>query len=219
MKKIIAIILAVCILATAGFFTTKYFIDKAEKEKEKENKPQIGVLARGKIDGDVYDNIFADFTFTKPDKWKFATDADIASFIGYDEKKVDLVNLEQTLEELPLIYDTIAFGEFVYNSSMFVTYENTITSVGRELTYDEYIQLLKDKYAEITSEKYEITNIRDTYFGTNPFKRVTISITSLDGESTQVQYYYFKIIGKYVVGVLLNIPKGEKIETYEAMFK
>lgn len=217
MKKIIAIVLAVCVLATAGFFTAKYFIDKAESEKEPE--PQIGVLARGKIDGNVYDNTFADFTFTKPDDWSFATDAGIAALIGYDVEKLDLVNLEQTLEELPLIYDTVAAGDSLYRSSMFVTYENLMLAVGHKVTNDEYIELLKQKYSEITPTKYEMVDVRDIYFGTNPFKRVTILITSPNGEETETQYYYFKLIDKYVVGVLLNIPKGEDIETYEAMFK
>ena len=217
MKKIIAIILAVCILATAGFFTAKHFIDKAENEKEPE--PQIGVLARGTTDGNVYDNTFADFTFTKPEEWNFVTDKGIASLVGYDANKVDMVNLEQTLEELPLVYDMVAAGDYFYSSSIFVTYENMMLAIGHEVTNDEYIELLKQKYSEITPTKYEIVNVRETYFGTNPFTRLTISITSPNAKQSETQYLYFKIIDKYVVNVLLNIPQDEDVETYEAMFK
>lgn len=211
-KKIIAIILAVCVIAAGAFVAVK-FINEYQIQKEKE---KIGVLARGTIDGNVYTNTFADFTFTKPDSWSYSNDEGIAEFIGYDATKLNLNEIETALSENPVIYDMIVAGDAFYANSMLVSYENTLLSVERKINEDEYIEILKENFSQSSGVTYKITETKNVNLGHTTFKRATLKLEAEGVNMTQ--YFYIKAIDQYVVGIMVNITSENNIEDIEAMF-
>lgn len=215
MKKIISIVLALTIL-----FTFTFIITGCNKDDSLSNTPPTeqvkGVLARGTIDGNVYTNTFADFTFTKPDNWTYSTDEGIAEFVGYDASKLNLNEIEAALSENPVIYDMIVAADSFYSNSILVSYENTLLSVERKINEDEYIEILKENFSQSPGITYNITEVKDVTLGHTVFKRATITLEA--GEMNTTQYYYIKAMDQYVVGIMVNITAENNIEDIEAMF-
>lgn len=218
MKKIISLVLALVILSTFILFTTGCNKDDSPNTppQTEETNQKIGVLARGTIDGNVYTNTFADFTFTKPDSWSYSSDDGIAAFIGYDPNKLDINEIEKALSENSLVYDMIVAADSFYANSILVSYENTMLSVERKVTEDEYIDILKGKFSQVTVITYEITETKNVTLGNTTFKRATV-LAEAEGMST-TQYYYIKAIDQYVVSIMVNLTSEYDIDTVEAMF-
>lgn len=215
MKKIITLILALVVISAFIFVTTGCNKDNSSNSSSQAEQTK-GVLARGTIDGNVYNNTFADFTFTKPDSWSYSTDEEIASFIGYDPEKLNINEIEKALSKNPVIYDMIVAGDSYYGNSILVSYENVLPSVGRKITEDEYVEVLKETFSQAQGITYTITETKDVTLGNSTFKRATILVEA-EGMST-TQYYYIKAIDQYVVSIMVNLTSEYTIDQVEAMF-
>lgn len=219
MKKVISIfICAVLVFSLAACTGGKTDTDKATDTSstnapvQTTEAPKSKVeISRGTIEGDVYTNEFAEFRFTKPAEWKFLSDEEIASTINIGQDALDLNFLEKALAEKSTIYDMASQDE--YGNSVMVCYENTMISALREISVDEYTQIMKTQLAAVEEIEYEFQSSEDIKIGETDFRKLVFSATTQGYTITQA--YYVKAIGKYVVTVIVTAV--EDVSAIEAM--
>lgn len=175
-------------------------------------EPEVSI-SRGKIDGDVYDNDFAGFTFTKPAEWRFLSDKEISETINVGQDILDLNALEKTLSEKASVYDMSAQDE--NGNSVMLCYENTMMTALREITLDEYEQIMKSNLDLVEEINYEFQSSEDVKLGETSYRKLLFT-AEVDGYE-MYQAYYSRIIGKYVITVILT-STTEEIATMEKMF-
>ena len=114
MKKILAIIMVVAMLCctACGQIT--------EEDKE---------LVRGTVENGVFTSEFADFTFTPPSTWTFASDDEILAMMDFsaaDMTEAEKKNIE--LGKLKTIYDAMVACDD--GANVIIMYENLALTIG-----------------------------------------------------------------------------------------
>lgn len=170
-------------------------------------------ISRGTVEDNVYKNDFAGFTFTNPDGWRFLTDEEISETINMGQDVMDLNAIEKALSEKASIYDMAAQDE--NGNSIMLCYENTMLSALREVSVDEFEQIMKTNLSEVEEINYEFQSSEDVNLGETSYRKMLYT-AEVDGFEME-QAYYIKVIGKYVISVILT-STTEEISTMEKMF-
>lgn len=225
MKKLIAILLAALFalsMAACGSDNTPDTPDAPDTTAAAQNtdgettteKAEKVKVSRGVITGDVYENTFAGFTFTKSADWAYLTDDEIAATVDVGQAQLDLNSIEEALAEKASIYDMTAMSEL--GESVMVCYENTMLTTFRKITADEYINALKTQLQNVSTIQYTLGDVSDATLGDTEFKKFTVSAVTNGVEMTQA--YYIRAIDQYIVGVIATAFSAEGIASIEAMF-
>ncbi len=222
MKKLIAVLMCAVLLfslaACSGgngaddIETTVSTTEAGTTKAETTEKPAASI-SRGTIDGDVYTNDFAGFTFTKPAEWRFLTDKEISETINIGQDILDLNALEKTLSEKATVYDMASQDE--NGNSVMLCYENTMLTALREVSLDEFEQSMKKNLASIEEINYDFQSSENIKLGDTSFRKLLYT-ADFDGYE-MYQAYYIRIIGKYVITIILT-SSTEEIATMETMF-
>jgi hypothetical protein len=178
-----------------------------------ETQPTEATVSRGEVNGDVYTNAFAGFTFTKPADWAYLTDEEIAQTIDLGSEVVDLNAIEEALAKKASIYDMAV--QDAYGNSVMICYENTMLSAFREISLDEYESIMKTNLEAVPSIDYTFQSSEDIKLGDATYRKMLFSAEAQG--VTMSQAYYARVIGKYVITVILT-SSNEDIATMEAMF-
>lgn len=187
--------------------------EATEPEDTTEAKPSKTKVSRGEINGDVYSNAFAGFTFTKPADWAYLTDDEIAQTVNLGQNVLDLNSIEEALSKAASIYDMSANDES--GNSVMVCYENTMLTAFREITVEEYESIMKTNLAGVEGITYEYKSSEDVELGNATYRKILFSAEAQGVSMSQA--YYARVVGKYVITVIIT-SSTEDIETMEAMF-
>lgn len=222
MKKIISILMCAVLLfslAACSGGTDKDTDTNATTESTTESTTEAAeeaTISRGTIDGNVYTNDFAGFSFTKPDDWTFMTDEELTATINAGQSAMDLSSIEKTLAETASVYDMGVVDPYSSNNVM-VAYENTLISGKRIVSESEYLEETKKTLeTRATGITYESFDIEDVTLGDTTFKKMTCTATA--NGATIEQAIIVKGMGKYVVLITITSMNGEEFSTFEAMF-
>lgn len=177
------------------------------KEEAPLKKPE-----RGSINGNTYTNQFASLTFTKPQKWKYQSDADLALYMGVTDDMYEL-DCESFLESTGTRYDMMAMDE-VTGTSISVVFENLQTTNNVGMSEISYLDALKRELL-LNDAGYKIGARGEAYLSGNRY--VTLPVTLEYEGSVIKQVYYVRVQGKYMIGVVATLVNTEA-STVEAMF-
>ncbi len=193
MKKFLAIIMAVALLCctACGQIT--------EEDKE---------LVRGTVENGVYTSEFADFTFTPPSNWTFASDDEILAMMDLSDSDMteeEKKNIE--LGKLKTVYDALATCDD--GANVIIMYENLALTTGGtsydEAAYAEALAtgLIEQGITADTNELKEMTINGNTYFAfTGTFVNVELDI---------VQMYLLRKIDDYMLCICITTYPGYTI--------
>lgn len=112
MKKTISILLLVLFALSFG----------ACQEKDKEDTNTS--IEHGKTENGAYTNTFADITFTAPNGWLFAADAELLATTEHTGQKLDSGILNSIFEEVGLAFDMTCYSP-VSENYIGVVFANT----------------------------------------------------------------------------------------------
>ncbi len=219
MKKIIAVLLAALFalsLVSCGSGDVPDASQDDVGETTTETAEAVKV-SRGVITGDVYVNEFAGFTFTKPADWIYFTDEEIVNAMDGAQKENDRNFIQEALVEKASIYDMIAQSHT--GGNVVVCYENTMLTAFRKLTADEYLDELKQKIVNESSDRHTVVSfedIEDVFFGITEYKKITANVISNGVEMKQA--WYIRAVGGYIVGIVITAGSDLEIANIEAMF-
>lgn len=185
---------------------------EAETEEKKDNSSKK--MTHGTIDGDVYTNDFIGFTFTKPADWKYLSDEEIAQTINAGQEVFDLNALEEFLSDNASFYDMSAQNA-TGTESVMMCYENTMLTAFRELTADEYIDVVKQQLSALPDMEYTVGETEDATLGGLDFRKFDATL-SMNGIEVS-QSYYARAEGKYIAGIIITSIETP-IEEIETMF-
>ncbi len=177
------------------------------------NKPAANKISRGKISGDVYSNGYMGLSFTKPADWVYLTDEEISQTINIGQSVMDLDDIEMAIAKTATIFDMAT--KDAYGNSVMICYENTILTASREVTLDEYEKIMITNMENVDAIDYEHESSEDVKLGNTTFRKIVFSANVQNTELTQA--YYARVIGKYVVSVILTSSTVD-IETMEGYF-
>lgn len=214
MKKLISLILCAALIFTLASCSGNENTEKEtttandvnisetqnnEAEETTEKEEEINkTITRGTIEGDVYTNEFADFTFTKPSTWIYLTDDEISEQINAGQDAMDLNSIEKALTEKSSLYDMASMDSL--GNNVMICYENTMISGFKKFTAEEYIELLDSSLKNISGFTYTFEKTEDIKIGDNEFKKASYTVNYQGAEMTQA--YYVKVIDKYVVTII-----------------
>ena len=178
------------------------------------NKTEI---TRGKIEGNVYTNEVLNFKFTKPDSWMYYTDEEIAQSVNLSADMLKEDKFKDSLKDNASLFDMMVIDTLT-GTNINMGYENLSKSFASNITVDQYIDVLKKQFADITAmtvvfpDKYETVKL-----GENEFTKVECKTTMNGLDFTQV-YYIHKIDG-YMCFFTVTIMNGYTVADIENMFK
>jgi hypothetical protein len=213
MKKLICLMLAlVMLLALVGC-----------KEPEANPEPTGTQPAatntepsRGAVNGTSYTNSYLGFTFTAPNTWVYATDAEIAEMINVGAEAVLGDAFKETIKNVPTFYDMMV-SDAVTRSNINVGYENLSKSYASNITEEQYLAAAKAQFENISGMTVVFPSTYDTVkLGQTEFLRAVCTVT-MQG-STMTQVYYVHKLGGYMGFVIVTIPSGYTVAQIEAMF-
>lgn len=193
MKKIIALLLCItmalslsaCCLPIDDFLSQMDGISGVIPEKP---------FSKGTIDGDVYNNDFAQITFTKPSDWTFDS-----------EDKMNELEEEGTICGFSARSGT---GE-----NVMICFQNIGVAASAVTTLDEFVELLIE---ELENMGYVVENL-----GKQEFKGQTYAV--LTGEITHegitvYQKYFICKKGAYIPYITITALNEDDISDMEDMF-
>ena len=111
------------------------------------NKTEI---TRGKIEGNVYTNEVLGFKLTKPDSWMYYTDEEIAQSVNLSADMLKEDKFKDSLKDNASLFDMMVIDTLT-GTNINMGYENLSKSFASNITIDQYIDVLKKQFADITA--------------------------------------------------------------------
>jgi len=188
----------------AGDTTEPEDTDPPVTTTDKGEEPRPTEFSRGEISGNVYDNAFAEITFTKPDSWTFMTDAELAEQIGVALDKLNAKNPFENDEVLALI-DALASDEDGNNVS--ISFEET------NITPAAYLNSVK---TQLSSLGYTFGETSTVELGGVSYTKLVASVT-MEGVSMN-QGLYVRTVDGLMCILTVTLTSGNDFTACEAMF-
>lgn len=204
MKKIVSVLLCMALFLSLAACGGSNDIDSATKNK----------ICRGEISFNTYTNDFIGIKFKKPITWKFFSDDEMADRLNIGMRGKDLSDVEAILNENESVFVMTA-QDATNSDNVSVCFENTMLSLSKKATADEYADRLNTELQALKGFTYELISTEDTTLGSQSFKKLTYTVTVNDTTFTSV--YYIKIIDNYAVCIRFSAYTME-ISEMEAMF-
>ena len=174
------------------------------------------VPERGVIEDNVYKSESLGITFTKPDRWSYYSDEQIAELhdIAVDELATE--KFAEALENSDAIYDMMAIDSN-NGTNISVGYENLLRTLSVSITAEDYIETLKEQMSEVTGIETEFSDeITTQKLGEVEFAKI-VCTSSINGEKL-TQVFYARKVGAFMGYIVLTIPKGYTVEYIEGLF-
>lgn len=173
-------------------------------------------LSRGTVVGDVYQSEYLGLKFEKPSSWVYSTDEEIASAINVAVDTLLDENFAKAMENNPTVYDMMVV-DMKTRTNISVGYENLKKTMATNVTIEQYIDALKDQFANVTGMKISFRGEPETAkLGNVEFTRCICDTTAKGVKMTQV--YYLRKMDSYMAMVIATIPSGYTVADIEAMF-
>ena len=204
MKKIISVLLCMVLLLSLAACGGNNDADLATENK----------ISRGKISGSTYTNDFIGIKFKKPITWKFLSDDEMAETLNIGMGSKDLAEVEAILNENESVFVMTATDAKDKNN-VAICFENTMLSLSKKVTADEYADILTKGLQALKGFTYELISTEDAKLGNQSFKKLIYTVTIND--TTFTNAYYIKIIDNYAVCIKFSAYTME-IAEMEAMF-
>lgn len=174
-------------------------------------------ISRGNINGDVYENEFIGFKFTKPESWVYATDEEMAAALNlgvesfYDDK------FKESVENNPAVFDMMV-SDTLTGTNLNLVYENLKKSMATNITEKQYLDVVRQQFANMTTmtvtfpDEYTTVKLGDVEF------TKAVCTTEAYGIS-MTQIYYIRKVDAYMTTMTVTITNGYSAEDIEAMFE
>lgn len=222
MKKLLAIVLLFCMIfacscssskgkgdTTTGDPTVSTSEAPADSSSEdtvdssSETPDAPTEFSRGTVEGNVYDNAYADITFTKSDAWTYLTDAELAQLIGI---ALEQLNAKNPFDGVSSLFDMMAVDTQT-NSNVSVSFEKTT------VTESAYLDLVK---SQLSSRGYVFGDKTEATLGGVDYTKMTATVTS-NGVTMSQGLYVRSVDGLMCIVTITVVGEGD-LATYEAMF-
>lgn len=189
---------------------------EAITEEDTEEIIEETAPSRGTISGDVYENDYLGFKFTKPESWVYSTDEEIAAIMNVSADMLG-ADYETILENNVAVWDMMA-RDTLTNTNISVCYENLELTFASNITEEQYIEALKLQLAGVADMTVNFSDDIDTVtLGGTEFTRGICETTMSGVDMTQV--YYLHKEGTYMTCVVVTLVSGYEIADVEAMFE
>lgn len=215
MKKLIALSLAAVLLISSltacgsRTVTVETSSDTSPKVTAKaspaaeSSDASTQTFARGTIDRNVYTNEFADFVFTKPDSWSYATDEEIASLMNLSVQIMDDPDYVERVSKQTTIYDMVAKDPAVGNSIV-VMFENLAVTASTSCTEAQYAQATQNGLKSAQSQiQYSFSDTSVKKIGNRSY--LFFSATGSKSSSSFSQYYLLRKLGSYMFVAIISV--------------
>ena len=211
-KKLLALLLALILALTCVACA-----NTLEEDDDGEGATKKVELSRGKIDGNVYENEYLGFKFTKPESWVYSTDEEIAEVLNIGAEMILGDNFSEALKNSTSIYDMMVVDPAT-GTNISIGYENLSKTQSIGITEEEYIEALESQLEHVSAVQIVFPDELDTVrLGNVEFTRA-ICTTTTSGVSMSQTYYLRKTEG-YMAFVIVTIPSGYTVTRIESMFK
>lgn len=174
---------------------------------------QNAKIARGEINGNVYTSTYNGITFTKPDSWVYATDAEIAASVNLGAEALDQNNFEKTVSEAVSVYD-MSVKDPTGGSNVMILYENLSLS-NPKITESEYLATLEKQLKEQTAIAYTIGQTATKTIGGKVYK--SLEMTASYSGISMAQTYYVRKIDNFMVGIIITAIGDTTVDDITAM--
>ena len=169
---------------------------------------------RGTWSGNIYTNEYVGITFTLPDTWIAATDAEIAMLLNVSMDALPVPGAaipDGAWDELHF-YDMLAQSHYT-GSSIIIMYER-LTNEEASLSEREYLELMREVMEEEMPE-YSTFIIADstTRIGSDDWYLLTVEY-----QHGVWQHYFINERGGYIRGILVTIYGQDSMEDILEMF-
>ena len=172
-------------------------------------------VKHGSTEGNIYTNESIGLKFTKPDKWTFATESEIANIMNIAAEEFDI---EEMLEQgkTATIVEFLAMDRTTGNN-VSMNFENLEKSNSTLISEKKYIEYSKEKMQEqFKSHGYEFGEIKDAKLGNVNFK--TFEATCKYNGVSMKQQMYIKKYGSYMAVITITVVNGASVSDVENMF-
>lgn len=141
------------------------------KENKEQPKEQEKTFSLGTIDGNVYTNDFAGFSFKADDDWVFLDDEEIADLTGIVMEKLDNEEYTKSLSEGKTLIEMYSMPVDSSGRSINVTVQDVGAFYGKTTTLDAFISAsidqLKVAFESIGATDAEIEPAHFDFIGTD----------------------------------------------------
>ena len=208
MKRILAFALATVMLLC---FTACGMQDIAQTIGEQKNK----AVERGTIDGNTFTSAYADLTFTKPDAWTYATDAELAETMDLGSETLDQTAFEKAAVTMTSVYDMMV-TDYVTGNKLCIMYENLKLSGTANITNDEYFDEFDKQFIDRDGMKITTGERQTVKLGKNDYYRASYAI-DYNGISL-TDYVYIRKIENHMHIIIAALTVNQTAQSIEAMF-
>jgi len=179
------------------------------------NDDEVGNIARGTWNGNVYTNPQLGFTITTSGSWEGLTDQDIAeltgmvadvSLDGFSDDIWDDLDMDEFTEAMIMNFST--------GSNIIVMFERT-NIFTRRLSASEFVNQMGEEFAAMGFQNVEVAS-GTTRIGQRDWNSVSSRTDFGDGE---VEQHFFAIVEQgHIVTVIVSVFGDDTIEGILQMF-
>ena len=176
-------------------------------------------ISRGKINGNVYTNDFAEITFTKPSDWVYYSDDELSALIESGAEIMDLDDIEKILNESGTFIDmgVESPSNASYYQTVSVSFEDLKRTNALSLSEEEYLEIAV-KNLTSTSSGFNV-QLKDMYTKKLGSKNFTVAILTLEMNGVNIsERIYVRKIGNYMLGITMMSDSELSFGTLELMF-
>lgn len=142
-------------------------------------------LCRGSIKGNTYTSTYTGLSFTKPDKWRFLSDKELAQALSISEETINEKEFAASLSEYPSLLDMMVMDDAT-GLNLTIGYENLSVTMGKAVTEQEYMEAMTEYLGTMgdmnigTSEKVSLCG--------KDYLKTSFSVF-IDGTEMKTDYY------------------------------
>ena len=170
--------------------------------------PQARPFEPGETEDGQYVSSFADLTFTLPEGWSFATEAELESVMGAGSEVMfgDDLTAQQEYALSSTVYDTMAYAAGG-RPNIIVMFENMTRYLGgTAMSEDAYLESVGNGLTSVENMDYELLGVGSEMLGAYDYRVLTAYEHTMDIQ----QKYYVRRVEDYMLCICLT---GDLSET------
>lgn len=187
-------------------FTVSACSKTSNEENEKGNEEMTGQVyetyPRGEWVEGYYTNEFVGISFTIPENWVNASDAELISMIESTDENFDVEEVE-TFEEAmataTMFYDLAIFDLATSENVMLTIEDLEKTEGGMLIDEDAYLDLLVERLKSDEENAFTEVGRTDEKLGEENYRVLELRV-----QDVVIQKFYVRKEGKYMIGFILS---------------
>ena len=161
----------------------------------------VGPVYRGVISGDTYTSSFIGLSFTLPENWVFAGDAEIAAMMGIAANVLAAEDIDFDAANIETLYDMLASNPLTGDNIMVMIEDLTLTSPLAPLIPTRvYLDELKAQMEELDFADYVFADDFQVTIGGQTWDVLSANVDMMGMEIEQ--HYLVRRQGNYMIAII-----------------